>query len=307
MRFLLRASAAAVAVCVALIFIVGTAKFLKRAWSHGNKMGADHVAVVDLRGMILSSTEFIKDLKDLTKDSSVKAIVVRINSPGGLVAPSQEMYQAIREADKKVPVLAAIGSLGASGGYYSALGAREIFADPGSFTVSIGVIMEFVNTERLYEWAKVQRFDIKSGKLKDAGSPFRPMTEAEHQFFQAIIDDVADQFKTTVKERRKVGDDIIAQYADGRVMTGRQALGVKLIDKLGSFEDALLEAKKLGKLKDDAPVSYPEPKGGLLKQVLVGDDEESKTFFDAISLFTNRLSAALPAPGWHVMLLAPIN
>jgi protease-4 len=272
---------------------------------HGKDSSKGHIAVVDLDGIIMTSSSKIKELEEAQKAPGVKAIVLRINSPGGLVAPSQELYDAVRRVDKKVPVIASMGSLAASGGYYTAVGARKIYANSGTLTASIGVIMEFANTSKLYQWAKVERFALKGGKFKDVGSPLRPMTEDERALLMGLITDIHQQFRATVKERRKLTDQELDNTADGRIMTGNQAKKAKLVDELGGYEDAISDAKKIAGLPEDAPVVFPESKDGLLKKILFGDNEESKTDLSAIFSSLKALPDLNIGAKWRLWLLAP--
>jgi protease IV len=300
-----------------IVVLTATVSFIKRAWfGYGAGYTGKRVAVVDLAGMIVSSTSFVEDMKDYADDSSIKAIVVRINSPGGMVAPSQEMYNAIKNADTKKPVLISMGSVAASGGYYAALGGRKIYANPGTLTASIGVIMEFLNLEKLYQWAKVSRFTLTAGEMKDAGSPLKPMTSDEKKMFQAMLTDIHSQFRAAVKERRKIESPTLESVTDGRVMTGSQALNAKLIDALGGLEETLAEAKKLGGLPADAAVEFPDKSQSLLRKILLGEEgENSNSLFRGIleslapALGTIRAEGGLPiqlSPGWNVLLKAPV-
>lgn len=306
MRFLFRASLGVAALCIALIVVTLTFSFLRKSW-FGDRAGRQaHVAVMDLTGMIVSASDTLRELEKNLKNPGVKAIVLRINSPGGFVAPSQEIYEAFREADKKVPVIASMGTVAASGGYYAAMAARKIFADAGTFTASIGVIMEFANTEKLYQWAKVGRFNIKSGKFKDAGTPLRPMTAEEHALFTNIIMDVYSQFRGVVKERRKLSETELDGVADGRVLTGRQALAARLVDSLGGFQDAVKEAKRQAKLDESAEVVFTTVNNGLLGKLLFGDSESKLDRLGA--WLEEKIPTPLPAStGWRVMLLAPVR
>jgi protease IV len=303
-----------------LVVLTGTVSFIKRAWfGYGAGYTGKRVAVVDLAGMIVSSTSFVEDIKEYADDSSIKAIVVRINSPGGMVAPSQEMYNAIKNADTKKPVLISMGSVAASGGYYAALGGRKIYANPGTLTASIGVIMEFLNLEKLYQWAKVSRFTLTAGEMKDAGSPLKPMTSEEKKMFQAMLTDIHTQFRAAVGERRKIESPTLETITDGRVMTGSQALNAKLIDALGGLEETLAEAKKLGGLPADAAVEFPDKSQSLLRKILLGEEgENSNSLFRGIieslapglaGLGAVRAEGGLPvqlSPGWNVLLKAPV-
>lgn len=310
MRALLRffglilvASAAVLVSAMAFAFIQH--EFLGK----GKPGGTNHVAVIDINGVIWSANSFLKDLREILERPHVKALVVRINSPGGVVAPSQEMYNALRKADEKIPVIVSMGALSASGGYYAALAGREVFASPGTLTASIGVIMEFVNTEKLYQWAKVERLTLKAGKFKDVGSPVRPMKPEEKELLQTMLTDIHKQFKGAVKERRKLTDEEIEQWCDGRVMTGQQAKEAHLIDTLGGFEEALKQAKKIAHLPENAPVELPESRKGLLHDLLMGGDAESvlEKVNTLLSAFSPLESVSGVSPGWKVMYLSPLR
>lgn len=257
------------AVCFTVMIVLFTLSLLKRSTFETEKSSySPHVAVIDLSGVIYSSASFIKQTEALEQNKQCKAAVIRINSPGGVVGPSQEIYDAIKRLDTKIPVVISMGSLAASGGYYAALGARTIFANPGTLTASIGVIMEFMNTEKLFDWAKVERVTMKAGKLKDVGSPSRKMMPEEKEFIQSLLNDVHAQFRAAVKERRHLTDEEMEKTTDGRIMTGVQAKNAKLIDAIGGYQDAVKQAKKLAGLPDSAPVIIKEASHGLLKDLL---------------------------------------
>ena len=236
------------------------------------------VAVLELNGVIMDSKRTLKKLEKIDEDPEVKAVVVRINSPGGAVAPSQEIYQAVKNLKK--PVVASMGSVAASGGYYVACAAKKIYANPGTITGSIGVIMEFVNMEKLYEWAKVKRYSIKTGKFKDAGAEYHDMDPEARALLQGMVDDVLKQFKEAVSTGRKIPMEQLDRLADGRVFSGAQAKGVKLVDELGGIQDAINEAAKLGGIEGKPQVVYPaQPKRKLLDILMDdqrgGDDASS--------------------------------
>lgn len=312
MRGILKVVGISLALFFTVLILTATFSFIRMAWFGGGKgPTANHVQVLDLNGVILTSGSLIKQFKEAVDNKSTKAIVLRINSPGGVVAPSQEIYEAVKKADTKIPVVVSMGSVAASGGYYIALGGRKIFANPGTMTASIGVIMEFMNTQKLYQWAKMDRFSITSGKFKDAGSPLKPMTAEDKALFQALVNDVYTQFRTEVKERRKLSEEELNKVADGRVVTGTQALQAKLVDTLGGFEEALAEAKTLAKLPADAPVAFPEKSQGLLRKIILGDDAEeeeaSSRWWNLVSTAVNQLPNSLPGPSWRVLWLSPVQ
>lgn len=242
------------------------------AGGSGALFGADSVAVLELNGVIMDSKKILKKLKALDEDSEVKAVVLRLNSPGGAVAPSQEIYQAVKNFSK--PVVSSMGSVAASGAYYVACGTKKIFANPGTITGSIGVIMEFANLSKLYEWAKVQRYSIKTGKYKDAGAEYRELTPEERGLFQNMVDDVLSQFKEAVSSGRKMTLPEVTAIADGRIFSGNQAKKAKLVDELGSLQDAANEAAKLAGIKGKPHVIYPEKKRRSVLDLLLDQGQE---------------------------------
>jgi protease-4 len=200
----------------------------------------DKIAVVDIKGVIMSSEEVVRQLKKYRGMSSVKAVLLRIDSPGGGVVASQEMYEEVRKTrDAGTPVVVSMGSLAASGGYYVACGASRIVANRGTLTGSIGVIAEFLQLQQLLGKIGVDVKTIKSGKLKDSGSQTRKMTEEEQKYFQALMDDVHRQFIGVVQRERHLSGTETKSLADGRVYTGEQAVPLGLVDTLGTYEDAV--------------------------------------------------------------------
>jgi len=295
-------------VLVLLLLITGTAlfKFLRVAWFAPSSGHGDHVYVTSITGMITSGQDFVRDLEKRTKEKSTKAIVVRINSPGGFVAPSQEMYEAIVAADKKVPVFISMGQVAASGGYYAALGGRRIYANSGTVTGSIGVLMEFMNFEKLAQWAKVDRFSITSGPMKAAGSPFRKMKPEEEVYFKGLITNIFIQFRDTVKERRKFDDAHTAKVSDGRVFTGTQAKEERLVDEVGTLTDTIAAAKKAAKLDDDAPVIYSAKGKGFLSSLIDSDDEGADgSFSNTVDAWKRYADPSMH--GWQMMLVSPVR
>lgn len=224
--------------------------------------GGVSVGVVPVKDVIMDSKRTLKDLKEFEEDSSIKAIIVRIDSPGGAVGPSQEIHDAILRVRKTKPVVASFESVAASGGYYIAVAADRIISNAGTLTGSIGVIMNMANLSELYKWAKVERYNIKSGKFKDVGSENRPMTPEERELVQNLIDNVYGQFLKAVAEGRRLPVDRVKPYADGRILSGEQAHQAGLVDKLGGIDVAVDTVKELTKLdaKQKVNLVYPEPK-----------------------------------------------
>ena len=225
------------------------------------------VAVVDITGVISNADATIKLLHTYRDDSSIKAIVIRINSPGGSVAPVQEIYSELKKIEK--PIVASMGGSAASGGYYVACAADTIVANPGTLTGSIGVIMQFTQLKGLYEKVGLGHQVIKSGDFKDTGSPFRELTEQERAVLQATVDDVYNQFVDTIFEAR--GDlltrEEIVELADGRIFSGKQALDSKLLDQLGNLHDAIETAGELAGIEGKPKVVRKEKKTSLLEQL----------------------------------------
>jgi protease-4 len=199
---------------------------------------------------LISSEHIVEELNDYADDSSINAIVIRVDSPGGGVVPSQEIYNAVKHARQEgKKVVVSMGSVAASGGYYVAAAADLIVANPGTMTGSIGVKMEFANIEKLLEKIGIKGMVVKSGEYKDVGSPFREMTENEQLLLQGVIDDVQTQFVMAVAEGRKLPEADVRAIADGRIFTGQQALALKLVDQMGDLEHSIRAAAGLAGIK----------------------------------------------------------
>lgn len=240
---------------------------------------AEKVAVIPIEGEILEARETLDALKKYAGNPTVKAIVIRINSPGGAIAPSQEIYAAIRRTrtDSGKPIVASMDSVAASGGYYIAAACDQIVANPGSITGSIGVILQWFNTKELIQWAKLKPETITSGALKDAGSPYRELTESERQYFQSIVTQLHSQFvrDVAVGRSKKMKQEEVARIADGRIFTGEQALALKLVDELGSIDDAVRTAGRLGGIKGEPARLWPKRReAGLFDLLNAGDADK---------------------------------
>lgn len=258
-----------------LIFLIGIVSLF-----FGDGFGKDKVAVVTVKGIITDSKPVIEQIHDAVESSDVKAIVVRINSPGGGVGASQEIYREVTKIkDKKV--VASMGSIAASGGYYIACGAEKVYANPGTLTGSIGVLMEFANFEEILGKIGVKGYVIKSGEHKDLGSPLRPMTDAEKELLQGVIDNTYRQFVGVVSKGRKLPDDYVKGLADGRIFTGEQAKDLKLVDELGNLEDAVDGAAKMAGIKGKPYVKYMEKKRFSVFNLFLG--EEADSIFNAFN------------------------
>jgi protease IV len=261
-----------------VVCLFGFLVVLSLALGSGRKSGissGDHVGVLEVVGEIRDSKLLLKEIRDFAEDDHVKAVVVRIDSPGGAVGPSQEIYDALRRLSKKKKVVASMGSIAASGGFYIACAAEKVYANPGTLTGSIGVIFAIPNVRGLMKWAGVEMNTITAGKMKDSGSPYREMTPEERAYFEGVLHDVHEQFIEAVADGRKLKADDVRPNADGRVFTGRQAKGLKLVDELGGFDDAAAAAAKMAGIKDDPPeLEYPKKDKKLLEELL-GEDARS--------------------------------
>jgi len=222
---------------------------------HHNEHG--NVAVVEVLGGIFDSKPIVEKLRDLKKNDDVKAVVLRIDSPGGSVSASQEIFEAVKDFKSKKPIVASMGTVAASGGYYIAAPASKIVANPGTITGSIGVRLELVNVQDLLEWARVKPMTLKSGRMKDVGSTTRPMTPEEKDYLEGILKEMHAQFKKAVAESRGISLDELETFADGRVLTGEEAFAKHLVDELGSQERAIKVASDLAGLKGEPEVFYP--------------------------------------------------
>jgi protease-4 len=220
----------------------------------------DKIAVVDIKGVITSSRGIVEQIERLKENNDVKAIILRINSPGGGVGPSQEIYREVLKAKEKKKIIASMESVAASGGYYVACASDVIVANPGTITGSIGVVMEFSNVEDLLKKIGLRSYVIKSGKHKDIGSPLRNMTSEEKAILQGVIDSVHNQFVRAVAEGRDMEERKVRQIADGRIFSGEQAKDLGLVDRLGSLQDAIEIAAEMIGIEGKPVVIYPKRK-----------------------------------------------
>lgn len=233
--------------------------------------GNGKIAVVDLDFTIITSDPIVRQFKKYREDKSIKAIVLRINTPGGGVAASQEMYEEIKKTrDSGKPVIVSFASLAASGGYYAACGGSIIVSNPGSLTGSIGVIMSFVTIQELAKKLGIDETTIKSGELKDAGSPFRYPTEKDKEYFQDIVDDSYQQFLDVVSKERKIPMENLKKIANGRVFTGNQAKDLGLVDSIGTFEDAIRIAGKMGGIEGEPTIVKERTRLGVVERIIDG-------------------------------------
>ena len=267
------------------LILAGTILTIFGSWLLGDmEFGVeDRVALIRIEGVILDSREAVGELRRFGDNPSVKAIVLRIDSPGGGVVPSQEIHDAVRRVRSKTnkAVVASMGTVAASGGYYIAVATDRIMANPGTLTGSIGVIMETANIEGLLQKLGVEGVIVKSGRYKDVGSPLRKMTDEERGVLQAVMDDVHDQFIEAVAEGRSLELTEARQIADGRVFTGRQAKDLRLVDELGDLDDAIQLAADLGGIEGEPQVIEP------------------KRRFSVRELLESKLGTVLPKFDWQ--------
>jgi len=225
----------------------------------------EKIGIVTVEGPIITSKDTIEELKTYRKDNSIKAIILRVESPGGGVAPSQEIYEEVKKTAKEKPVVVSMGAVAASGGYYISAPATKIVANPGTLTGSIGVIMEIPNIKGLMEKIGVKTEVIKSGRYKDIASVFKDMEPEQRKILQSVLDDVHEQFIKAVAEGRKLPVNQVRELADGRVFTGSQALQLKLVDELGNMEDAIELARELAGIKGEPQIVYKKEKISIIE------------------------------------------
>jgi len=226
------------------------------------------VGVVEVIGPITDSKKAVQNIRRFVKDDNIKALVIRVDSPGGSVGPSQEIYDAVKKAKAIKPLVVSMGSTAASGGYYIACGADTVFANPGTITGSIGVITQVITVDKLVEKADIEVHTVATGKFKDSGSPFKEFSVDDEVYFRSMIDDIYDQFVEDVAACRKLDETKVRELADGRVYTGRQAKKNKLVDELGSMQDAVDFVAKKAKLDGEPTLVYPPEETSFLSQAL---------------------------------------
>jgi len=244
----------------------------------------DRIALVRIEGPIMDSKNTVDEIKGYIKDPSVKAVILRVDSPGGAVAPSQEIYDEVKKATLKKKVVVSMGSVAASGGYYVSAPADRIIANPGTLTGSIGVIMEIPNIEGLMSKIGVKTEVIKSGRHKDIASVFRKMGKEERIILQGVLDDVHEQFILAVSEGRKMPFDEVKKIVDGRIFTGRQALEARLVDELGTLEDAIAAAAKLAGIKGDPEVISKKEKFSIFDALRSKFPKELSDIFPSVKI-----------------------
>jgi protease-4 len=266
-----------IGIIAVLVFLFGLFVLTLLSWMFSDESdettttNGQKIAVIELKEEIISSEEIVRQFKKYRENKSVRAIVFRVESPGGGVAASQEIYEEVKKTcDLGRPVIVSMGSVAASGGYYVSCGATRIVANPGTLTGSIGVISHFLNFEPLMKKIGVEETTMKTGKFKDIGSPYRKTTEEEKKYFNFVIDDVYNQFVDAIVEGRGLERQEVLKYADGRVFTGRQAVEYGFVDTLGTLEDAVSIAAELGGIHGK-PNVVKETKRKTFIERLIGD------------------------------------
>jgi len=250
-----------VGVGIVVLFIGTVWVFMATLGEDGLPTGGPKVAVVEIEGIIVDGAAAVRELREHADNPSIKAVVLRINSPGGVVAPTQEIFAAIQRARKAgKPVVASLGAVAASGGYYVAVAADKIYANPGTLTGSIGVVMQLANLEGLLKKVGVDYVVVKAGAYKDVGNFARTMSPEERKMLQALLDDVYSQFVEAVSEGRGLEKKDVLAFAEGRIYSGQQALALKMVDELGGFEEAVEAAGKLANISGRPKLVYPRKK-----------------------------------------------
>lgn len=244
--------------------------------------GGNAVAVVELKGEIVDTKEIVSQLYKQAFNNKIDGIVLRIDSPGGGVGASQDVYTAVRQLKERKPIVASMGGVAASGGLYSAVGASKIYAQPGTLTGSIGVIMQLPNFTKVTEKVGVNVITLKAGKLKDAGNPFRDMSPEEQSYFETTLHSVHEDFIQAISEGRGIPLGEVTKFSDGRVITGRRAKELKLVDEFGDLYDAaraVYDLKKQPLPKDTLPkLIYPQGKFSQFKELLAWVQSIPKMF-----------------------------
>lgn len=251
------------------VLVLGSLAMARWMWRSTGDSGAPSVGVIEIDGAIADSRQTIDHIRRFREDDAIKAIVIRINSPGGAVGPAQEIYREIRKTVGTKTVVASLGAVAASGGYYVASAADGIVANPGTITGSIGVIMGYTNFGELLEKIGMVPVVIKSGPYKDTGSPTREMRDDEREILQAIIQTIHAQFVTAIAEGRKMARAEVERAADGRIITGEDAQVQGLVDRLGNFQDAIEWAAELAGIEGAVVPVYARDKKLTLLRYLI--------------------------------------
>jgi protease-4 len=254
---------------VVAAFLSGAMMLVLKLTSPGTTLSfGEKIGVVSIEGTISASQAIAAEVEKFKKDDGIKAILLRIDSPGGAVGPTQEIYREVRKAAQTKTVVASLGTVAASGGYYVASAANKVVANPGTITGSIGVLMEFFRVEELLAKVGITLEVLKSGEFKDIGSPTRKLTERDREILQGLIQEIQQQFVEAVAEGRGLSQEAVRAIADGRIFSGARAKELGLVDELGNFQDAVELAKKEAGIKGDVSLVYPRKRVGLWDSLL---------------------------------------
>jgi protease IV len=252
------------------------------------------ILALDLDGIIVDTRDIVESLRKYRTEDRIKGVLLRINSPGGVVGPSQELWAELKRTREefKKPVVAFCSAVAASGAYYAAVGADKIVTTPGCLIGSIGALMEFVNLAKLYDWAKIDRYAITTGKFKDAGAEYQPLTSEQRALFQDLLNDVLAQFKAAIVEGRNMKPEVLDQYADGRVFTGSQAVKLGFADSVGTWDDARRTLGQMTGLGDNPEVFKVKKRNKLLEFFEASSTSETSSVSAVLrDLFQTELSA----------------
>jgi len=256
---------------VFLVNLIGASFIYWRGGKDHYDVGDANIGVIEVRGIITDSMPVMEQIRELDDHPQMKAVVVRIDSPGGAVGASQEIFWELRKLRSKMPVIVSMGNLAASGGLYVSLAGQHVFALPGTLTGSMGVIASITNVARLLRKIYVDPVTIRSGPLKDAGNPLRPMDRKSKEYLQSMVNATFAQFKKDVQTERKLSDAVIKKIGDGRVLNGSKALQIGLVNEIGSFNDAVDYAKKKANIEGKAKLAFLSRKPrSLLAKVIEG-------------------------------------
>jgi protease-4 len=265
-----------VILCVAALFLgVAMTVILSISGPSAGISFGNRIGVISIEGTIVDPEPILTQLVDFKKDKRVKAIILRVNSPGGGVAPSQEIYREIRKIIQTKKVIASMGNLAASGGYYIASGADKIVASPGTLSGSIGVIMEFIQVEDLLRKLGVGLEVLKTGEFKDIGSPHRRMSDRERDLIKDLIGEIQGQFVEAVAKGRNLPVEKVREIADGRILSGARCKELGLVDVLGNFQDAVDLAKEISGIDGEVTLIYSRKAKGRLWELLLEDTMDS--------------------------------
>ncbi len=280
-------------IIVLLWLILSIARGVYLASQPGGPLSGPYFGVVHVEGVIADSRPILEWIEALEKDKNAVGVLVRIESPGGAVTPSEEIYTALARLAESRPVVASLGAMAASGGYMAALPARAIVANPTTLTGSVGVRMELPNMQGLMDKIGITHEALASGDLKTAGSPFSAFTDKERAYFMGLIQDMFERFVDMVEKHRRLTPEALATIRDGRAVTGRQALDLGLVDSLGDQPRALNVLKELCQVKEDLPLlEGPEEENYSLLRLVLGE-----AAFNNLSKVLARLSVEAEGPG----------